>query len=100
MARRHGLWVHSGSMPLLAEDGVRWVNRSHVIAADGSIRARYDKIHMFDVTLPSGESSSEEHTSELQSLMRISSAVFCLKKNNIHSTQNTLQHLSTQIIRS
>src|SRR3546814_2423832 len=30
---------------------------------------------------------SEEHTSELQSLMRISSAVFCLKKKN-HSTQH------------
>src|SRR3546814_3806980 len=28
---------------------------------------------------------SEEHTSELQSLMRISYAVFCLKKNNIHT---------------
>lgn len=59
MARRHGLWLHSGSMPLLAEDGVRRVNRSHVIAADGSIRARYDKIHMFDVTLPSGENWTE-----------------------------------------
>src|SRR3546814_3416249 len=33
---------------------------------------------------------SEEHTSELQSLMRISYAVFCLKKNNI-TTQTTLQ---------
>src|SRR3546814_10624576 len=31
---------------------------------------------------------SEEHTSELQSLMRISYAVFCLKKN----TQKTIQH--------
>src|SRR3546814_1250430 len=30
----------------------------------------------------SGQSRSEEHTSELQSLMRISYAVFCLKKNN------------------
>src|SRR3546814_5864217 len=29
---------------------------------------------------------SEEHTSELQSLMRISYAVFCLKKKNIHHT--------------
>src|SRR3546814_4365271 len=29
---------------------------------------------------------SEEHTSELQSLMRISYAVFCLKKKNVHST--------------
>src|SRR3546814_3221498 len=31
---------------------------------------------------------SEEHTSELQSLMRISYAVFCLKKQN-HTTYNT-----------
>src|SRR3546814_8094445 len=30
---------------------------------------------------------SEEHTSELQSLMRISYAVFCLKKKNKHKTQ-------------
>src|SRR3546814_1848324 len=31
---------------------------------------------------------SEEHTSELQSLMRISYAVFCLKKKNIHLTKH------------
>src|SRR3546814_1406960 len=31
---------------------------------------------------PAGRQRSEEHTSELQSLMRISYAVFCLKKNN------------------
>src|SRR3546814_10287733 len=31
---------------------------------------------------PAGEKRSEEHTSELQSLMRISYAVFCLKKKN------------------
>src|SRR3546814_1399546 len=34
---------------------------------------------------------SEEHTSELQSLMRISSAVFCLKKKNKQSIHNTNQ---------
>src|SRR3546814_1414045 len=36
------------------------------------------------------EARSEEHTSELQSLMRISYAVFCLKKNkaNIHISNN------------
>src|SRR3546814_4317133 len=33
-------------------------------------------------------SRSEEHTSELQSLMRISYAVFCLKTNNTNYTQN------------
>lgn len=59
MARRHGMWLHTGSMPLLADVGERRVNRSHVIAADGSIRARYDKIHMFDVALPGGESWTE-----------------------------------------
>lgn len=59
MAQKYGIWLHSGSMPLLADDGERRVNRSHVIAADGSIRARYDKIHMFDVTLQSGENWQE-----------------------------------------
>ncbi len=59
MARRHGIWLHSGSLPLLDDAGDRRVNRSHVIAADGSIRARYDKIHMFDVSLPTGESWNE-----------------------------------------
>src|SRR3546814_10030874 len=34
---------------------------------------------------------SEEHTSELQSLMRISYAVFCFKKNNIPKLPNTAQ---------
>src|SRR3546814_8904722 len=34
-----------------------------------------------------GETRSEEHTSELQSLMRISYAVFCLKKNKIIQTR-------------
>src|SRR3546814_4764602 len=35
-----------------------------------------------------GDPRSEEHTSELQSLMRISSAVFCLKKNKKHNIQH------------
>src|SRR3546814_981117 len=43
---------------------------------------------------------SEEHTSELQSLMRISYAVFCLKKKNIYNThtiQTTTQHINKHI---
>src|SRR3546814_9641414 len=35
---------------------------------------------------------SEEHTSELQSLMRISYAVFCLKKKNTHENTKTNSH--------
>src|SRR3546814_3268336 len=42
---------------------------------------------------------SEEHTSELQSLMRISYAVFCLKKKNkILNLQNTTKHSSIRVI--
>src|SRR3546814_1259790 len=39
---------------------------------------------------------SEEHTSELQSLMRISYAVFCLKKKNTQQTYTTHENLHTQ----
>src|SRR3546814_7822404 len=50
-----------------------------------------EKIHEVLITEEDSRSTfelrSEEHTSELQSLMRISYAVFCLKqKNNIHTT--------------
>src|SRR3546814_10369279 len=38
---------------------------------------------------------SEEHTSELQSLMRISYAVFCLKKKRIQQTNNTVHDCNT-----
>src|SRR3546814_4089955 len=40
------------------------------------------------------EKRSEEHTSELQSLMRISYAVFCLKKKKIHQKKQTQYHHS------
>src|SRR3546814_1763314 len=43
---------------------------------------------------PQRSSRSEEHTSELQSLMRISYAVFCLKKKNHNQQHNTLTHHS------
>src|SRR3546814_2407955 len=76
-----GLWVHIGSLGLKDEGGKRWRNRSFIIDGAGAIRARYDKMHLFDVD------RSEEHTSELQSLMRISYAVFCLKKKKIHDTR-------------
>jgi predicted amidohydrolase len=58
-AARTGLWVHLGSVALRAEDGGKRVNRSFVIDGRGMIRARYDKIHLFDVDLPTGESWRE-----------------------------------------
>src|SRR3546814_5681240 len=43
------------------------------------------------------ELRSEEHTSELQSLMRISYAVFCLKKKNTIQIKNVNNHIDTYI---
>src|SRR3546814_7330870 len=43
-----------------------------------------------------GNSRSEEHTSELQSLMRISYAVFCLKKNKKHTTRHNITEQQTK----
>lgn len=59
-AAKAGLWVHLGSLALKDErsDG-RWSNRSFVIDDKGKIRARYDKIHLFDVDLATGESWRE-----------------------------------------
>ena len=57
-AAQAGLWVALGSLAIRRDDG-RYANRSFVIGAAGEIRARYDKIHMFDVTLASGENWRE-----------------------------------------
>lgn len=55
-----GIWVLIGSLALaeVAPDG-RFVNRSILIGPDGAIRARYDKIHMFDVTISEAETHRE-----------------------------------------
>lgn len=58
-AARHGIWVHLGSLALLSESGDKLANRGFVIDDQGAIRARYDKIHLFDVDLPTGESWRE-----------------------------------------
>lgn len=57
-ARHNSIWVALGSLAIERPDG-RWANRSLLIAPDGSIAARYDKIHMFDVELSTGESWRE-----------------------------------------
>lgn len=57
-ARETGIWVHLGSLALRRPDG-RFANRGFVIDDSGQVRARYDKIHLFDVDLPTGESWRE-----------------------------------------
>jgi deaminated glutathione amidase len=59
-AAEHGLWVHLGSLAVRGDaPDAKWRNRAFVIAPDGGIAARYDKIHLFDVDLASGESWRE-----------------------------------------
>ncbi len=60
LARELGLWLNIGSLALRG-DAEKLVNRSLLFAPDGSIAARYDKIHLFDVDLPTGESLRESH---------------------------------------
>lgn len=52
------LWIQLGSLAIRRADG-RLANRSFVIDASGAIVARYDKLHLFDVDLPTGESWRE-----------------------------------------
>jgi predicted amidohydrolase len=53
-AARAGIWVHLGSLAVRGA-GERYANRGFVIDDTGAIRARYDKLHMFDVDLATGE---------------------------------------------
>ncbi|MEO6225855.1 MAG: carbon-nitrogen hydrolase family protein [Sphingomicrobium sp.] len=60
-ALKHRIWLHLGSLGVLV-DGGKVANRGFVIDAEGAIRGRYDKIHLFDVDLPTGESWRESNT--------------------------------------
>jgi predicted amidohydrolase len=60
IARERGIVVHLGSIAVRAGDKI--ANRAYVIDATGDILAAYDKIHLFDVDLPNGESWRESAT--------------------------------------
>ncbi len=61
LARDSGLWVHTGSLSILLDEGMV-ANRSYLLSPEGNEVARYDKIHMFDVTLANGETYRESST--------------------------------------
>src|SRR3546814_9775981 len=83
-ARPSGWAVQLGAYDSLAIAKEKW----------GVLKKRNDVLAAFPASSHAATVRSEEHTSELQSLMRISYAVFCLKKKNpIQHLQNKL-HLS------
>ena len=61
LAAELGVWLHIGSLAIRLSDD-KAANRSFLIAPDGTIAARYDKVHMFDVDLAGGESYRESQT--------------------------------------
>ncbi|UWQ91468.1 carbon-nitrogen hydrolase family protein [Rhodobacteraceae bacterium M382] len=59
-AARHGIWLLLGSLGIKThDDDGRFANRQFLIAPDGEIAARYDKIHMFDVQVSPEETYRE-----------------------------------------
>ncbi len=68
-ARRHGLWIVAGTLPAASRpDGTpvpagRVRSACHVLAADGRLVARYDKIHLFDVDVDDGVGQYRESAS-------------------------------------
>ena len=61
LAAELGIWLSIGSLTIrLSEDEA--ANRSYLFASDGSLVARYDKIHMFDVNVPDGQVYRESST--------------------------------------
>jgi predicted amidohydrolase len=54
LAQETDAWLLIGSLTVKLEDD-RMANRAYLLSNTGEIVARYDKIHMFDVTLPNGK---------------------------------------------
>lgn len=59
VAAKFAIWLSIGSLALKGGADGRFVNRSFLIAPDGQIAARYDKIHMFDVQISETQTYSE-----------------------------------------
>src|SRR3546814_9287716 len=79
------------SMRLVAGDSVESIAELYIAACD---RSRRDAAECPSLSQPAAVARSEEHKSELQSLMRISYAVFCVQKK----TDQTKAHTRTKSI--
>ena len=62
MARRYQVVLLGGGFPVPVEGGNHTLNRAELIGRDGQLLARYDKIHLFDVDLPEGNTYRESAT--------------------------------------
>src|SRR3546814_1894648 len=77
--------------------GASFDTADNEIAIERDHKDRFERQRIRSVSVGSDtDTRSEEHTSELQSLMRISYAVFCLKKKKKIQTNLRLEHLTDQ----
>lgn len=61
MAKRYNVWILIGSMPMISrEDPERITSSSLLFDSQGNIKARYDKIHMFDVNIEDEQGTYNE----------------------------------------
>jgi deaminated glutathione amidase len=61
-ARELKMWILGGTIVLRGDSDIRVANSSLLIDADGERVARYDKIHLFDVTIPGRDEQYREST--------------------------------------
>src|SRR3546814_2498092 len=84
---QHGMLKHRGTYEIMRPEDVGWIQSQMVLGRHSGRAALADRLQAIG--------RSEEHTSELPSLMRISYAVFCLKKqtnNNTNSGKQSNRH--------
>ncbi len=65
-SRKHGIWLHGGTIPLASDDPSKVHATSLLFDAEGRQVARYDKIHLFDVHIV----GSDEHYIESETIVR------------------------------
>src|SRR3546814_6074983 len=93
-AARRALSIEGAVAPTLEAWAVKSLQQVTTPNAVAIYRLVLSELHR---TPELGRIRSEEHTSELQSLMRISYAVFCLKKQIKTPTNNTKQHTQPEL---
>lgn len=60
VAKKHGIWIIGGTVPLVANDGNKVRSACLVFNEKGERVARYDKVHLFDVSVPNTDEEYRE----------------------------------------
>ncbi len=59
-ASKHGIWLVGGTVPIQSNEATKVYSACLLFNSDGKVAARYDKIHLFDVTLEENDESYTE----------------------------------------